>query len=320
MSQGFVILTSTSKPWYQSGNISQFALEAAPVGKGGNEKKTPAKNRASARGAPTIEYPIFKQAAELTADPFWQSVFNNMALGTFPRSSKYVNNMLTYKIKSKTYNVTVDQENPASALEDVSFFLRTKAKMLSPTDKLILSSQAKEQLARATEIEIDSWAKIRTVEHRKQLISRYVRDVAADLRLNEADIKRLEAYIVMGCTAGHFGPHNITVEGGVISNIKGYKWTECGPKPETGYAFKMKKPAKSRRTTKVKEEVTDTSTSQGDDEQEQCGVKNKTSLYKSWLKLLTKLDKSSSKRNGIKTLARTAQPSVEPDTEMVHTE
>jgi hypothetical protein len=69
------------------------------------------KVRASAKSKRVVEFPIFDKMMECEVDSFWKSLFDEAATAKFPRNFKYQNGVINYKIRSKTVEQEIREEN-----------------------------------------------------------------------------------------------------------------------------------------------------------------------------------------------------------------
>lgn len=330
MATAFVIL-SGKKPWFMASDGGGLAADPSPVGKGKGEKKAPSKTRASARGVPIVQYAIFEKASHLTDDPFWTQILKEMAYGKFPRGFRYINNVLTYKIRSKTLECIISQSNAQEALVSVITFMQQNAHILSIRDNEMRKREMKENNVEMEGLDIDSWSQIRTAPHRSILIGQYVRQLSRIMSLTSKDSKRLECTIRLGICGGHFNSKTIHVEHGRIKMIDGLVRTNDNHFDiDPAYRVKHKKSAKTRKTASNTESVSGaTNTGVGsrladmtghscsDDNtlettyNETTGIRcTNISFYKSWVKFLNLLHKRMSKHPHI--VIQPESPAIAP--------
>lgn len=300
MLKGFCIIQGGT-PWYQSGDMSDLPINPAPVGKGKSEKKAPTKNRASAKGPTEVLYPIFNSAAELTVDSFWKAILQEMAVGKMPRGFRYVNGVLTYKLRTKTTEKAIDQVSPQQAMTDAITFIQNQAGILSQADKEMKELAMKEQLAAMAEIEINSWSQIRSAPQRNMLIRQYVRQVSRIMQLGPGPSGKLEGLIRLGILVGYFNSSTIHVHKGFIQSVDGLAQKPDGTFViDPNFTFKLKKPTKTKRSQREQSDdltsTADTSSSANvEGELELDSATSNVSFLKQWMKFLNSLQKRSAR-------------------------
>lgn len=300
MSKGFVILSGGS-PWFQSGNVQDLSLDPAPVGKGKSEKKAPIRNRASAKGTAVVVYPIFEKAAALNSDPFWTAILKDMALDKFPRGFRYVNETLTYKVRTKTYKRSINESDPHQAMIDVIEFMQGQAGILSEADTELKEQALKERLAQMSETEINSWTQIRSRPQQSTLIRRYVQQLGQVMKLTSVQIAKLERVIRLGILIGYFNASTIHVEKGFIHSIDGLVQSPTGDfMIDPNFTFKIKKPTRAKTKAREDDLTTDPTTMGTSDMEVTIDPKtSNTSFMKKWVKFLNSMEKRSAKRASI---------------------
>lgn len=211
MSTGFVIL-SAGQPWFQSGNVKSLGT---PVPK---ERKSVAKNRATAKGKAVPIYPVFIESSKLITDKFWVTIFENLAMGKLPRGFRFLNGILSFKVRSKTTEKLINLSNPVQAKDEVLDFMRSMG-MLSKLDNEEKKKVLDEDIARMAEVKISSWSHVRTKYQRNALIDQYCRRVIHELKLEDSKIRELESIIRIGILAGIFNSRTIHVDDNQITSI-----------------------------------------------------------------------------------------------------
>ena len=236
---GFVIF-SGRQTWYSSStdNLPQSKTKTkAP--RAGN------KNRASAKTVPPAIYPIFESCAALTTDPYWKCMMQEAAIGTFPRSFRYQNGSLTYRMKSKTRECPIPTDDPEQALATVRQFMMTVAGISSPTDIEIHKIEIDKRLTDYMAQEYNSWSEIQTTQHRTILIGLFVERIGNEFNLDLHQREALDNSIKLGILAGHLNSDNIHVRGNSIASIDGLIRDS-----ETGQ-FRIEPPTRKIRPTRV---------------------------------------------------------------------
>lgn len=208
---GFVIFSGT-KLWYSS--------KEAPVK---SQKNNLGKVRASAKAKRVVEFEEFDKLMSIETDPYWRSLFDEAAVGKFPRNFKFQNGVLNYKIRSKTTEQAIPKDPEEALLVVKNFFLDT-AGILSPDD---LKRKKIEEEKRNSEMimnEVISWNQIRSEKQRMIMLSLYVEKLGKQYGLSVEERKGLVQNIRIGVLAGYFNAENIEIVGNCIENIYGLEY------------------------------------------------------------------------------------------------
>jgi hypothetical protein len=210
---GFVIFSGT-KLWYSS--------KEAPVK---SQKNTLGKVRASAKAKRVVEFEEFDKLMSIETDPYWKSLFDEAAIGKFPRNFKFQNGVLNYKIRSKT----IEQSIPKDAEEALpivkKFFLET-AGILSPDDLKRKKLEEEKRISEMIMNEVISWNQIRSEKQRMIMISLYVENLGKQYGLSVEERKGLVQNIRIGVLAGYLNAENIEIVGNCIENIYGLEYNK----------------------------------------------------------------------------------------------
>jgi hypothetical protein len=161
----------------------------------------------------------------IETDPYWRSLFDEAAVGKFPRNFKFQNGVLNYKIRSKTTEQAIPKDPEEALLVVKNFFLDT-AGILSPDD---LKRKKIEEEKRNSEMimnEVISWNQIRSEKQRMIMLSLYVEKLGKQYGLSVEERKGLVQNIRIGVLAGYFNAENIEIVGNCIENIYGLEYND----------------------------------------------------------------------------------------------
>jgi hypothetical protein len=205
---GFVIFSGT-KLWYSS--------KEAPVK---SQKNSIGKVRASAKSKRIVEFEEFDKLMSIEIDPYWKSLFDEAAVGKFPRNFKFQNGVLNYKIRSKTIEQSIPKDPEEALLVVKKFFLET-AGILSPDDLKRKKLEEEKRISEMIMNEVLSWNQIRSEKQRMIMISLYVENLGKQHGLTVEERKGLVQNIRIGVLAGYLNSENIEIVGNCIENIYG---------------------------------------------------------------------------------------------------
>jgi hypothetical protein len=210
---GFVIFSGT-KLWYSS--------KEAPVK---SQKNGLGKVRASAKSKRIVEFEEFDKLMSIETDTYWRSLFDEAAVGKFPRNFKFQNGVLNYKIRSKTIEKPIPKDLKEALLVVKKFFLET-AGILSPDDLKRKKLEEEKRISEMIINEIISWNQIRSEKQRMIMISLYVENIGKQYGLNIEERKGLVQNIRIGVLSGYLNAENIEIVGNCIENIYGLEYNK----------------------------------------------------------------------------------------------
>ncbi len=210
---GFVIFSGT-KLWYSSKETNVKVQKPSNTGK----------VRASAKAKRVVEFPIFDQMMEVEEDPYWKSLFDEAATGKFPRNFKFQNNVMNYKMRSKTFEQAVNPENIKESIELLKKFFLDTACIQSPEDLRRKKLEEDKKISEMIQNEVIFWNQIRSEKQRMIMISLYGEILGNKYGLNVDERKGLVQNIRIGMLAGYFNSDNIHISGNRITEITGLKY------------------------------------------------------------------------------------------------
>jgi hypothetical protein len=170
-----------------------------------------------------ILYPIFYHCVKLINDEFWINILLNCSTGKFKKGFSYRENYLIYKNKEKIF---IDQANPLNALNQLQYFLKTKAGIMSEIDRLNENTMAQQILEKDNEDKIEQWSDIKNNNFRNILIERYIFKVKNYYNLNDNELLRLKNLIYVSLILGDVGNENIQIQSNNIISISNLNFNE----------------------------------------------------------------------------------------------
>ncbi len=216
----FVVWDTSGNQWYKSeesnDKIKKSTKKSVPV-------------RASAKNDNKCVHYIFEQMSEVTDDPFWKNIFMDIAKNTPKRGFTYFPNTYTdscnigklvYKSKGKEYLCNVNSD-PKVSIINVKNFMTEKANIMSEIDKEERNKELANQLSESSQIEINSWNRVKNYIGKKMLINSYVEKITGIYNLNSEAKHKLLSTIKEGIASGIFDNDRIIVSKDEIVEIKG---------------------------------------------------------------------------------------------------
>lgn len=229
-------------------------------------------------------------------------MFKELAYNKAPRGFRYTNGLLTYKVRSRTFDKTITQNDPRAALIEATEFMQTHGSILSSTDGELKRRDMKERLAIMSENEVSSWSQIRTSAHRTILINNFVTRVSRAKSLPPDKTRQLEHLLRLGILAGYFNSTTIHVQKGLITAFEGLVETSHGAfEIVPAIIPKIKKASKSKKLAAYDDETSShtadgSSGLTGHADEDVDMASPGVSFVKLWVKFLSNMEKRTSKR------------------------
>jgi hypothetical protein len=271
---GSFFILSGNKLWYSSKKNNEQNLPKTKAVKNTTKVRNAAKNKR------VIEYQIFEDIMKNQSDPYWISFFDECAVGKLPRGFKFINNVLYYRIKSKTLETLIPEE-PLEAEILIKKFIFEHAGIISPKD-LNERREAEEFKANNNNTENTLWSSIKNEREQSILISSFVERVSECFNLSKENSQNLTQVIKLSIYSGFLGNENIILENGAISEIIGLEYNDYDKK----FLINEELRKNIRNIKKVIVEDNDNKTVQDDNDQ----LNNRKCLIKHWNKYITELN------------------------------
>ena len=278
---GFVIF-SGNKLWYSSKKATDATVTPkTKTVRGLNKTRNAAKNKR------VVEYQIFDDIMKLQTDQYWISFFDECAIGKLPRGFKYMNNILYYRVKSKTLEILVP-EDIIDAEKVIKGFIYEHAGIISPIDlKLKRDTEDAKMYNNISNNENIQWHNIRNEKDQSLILSLFVEAVSDYYNLNFEESKSLYQIIKLGIISGYLTTENIIMENGNITEIVGLEYLENERKFSINENLrKSVKPSKKIYTAEENTKNSD----------EDYNIQNKSILIKYWNKYLNELNNKRCKK------------------------
>lgn len=198
----YAVNSTKSRPWLET-----------PI------NQSQSKTRRS-KSLPLIINPIFDECAQLTTDPYWMSIFNQAAIGKFPRGFMYRDGYLTYKKGNRVQRLEMPQAPIEAYSACLSFFNKT-AGMMSTSDMAKNQQEYDLRISTTKSIFDCTWSDIKNSEIRKLLFSDFNEELSKRFRLTTEEKLQLSTTIHLGFYLGYFQDRQVDFREGKIHSIKG---------------------------------------------------------------------------------------------------
>jgi hypothetical protein len=276
--EGSFVIFSKNKLWYSSKKSSDDTVELnkAKVVRGVNKIRNAAKNKR------VVEFQIFDDIMKLQTDPYWISFFDECAIGKLPRGFKFMNNIIYYRVKTKTMELMVS-ENIEEAEIMIKKFIYEHAGIISPIDLKIKRESEETRMYNISAIDNIQWSSIRNEKDQSVILSFFIEAVKDYYNLNFEECKSLYQLIKLGLISGYLTSENIVMENGSITEIIGLEYIE----KEKRFIINEDLQRNVKPYKKVSND--DTLTSKTSEEND-ITSQSKTCLVKYWGKYLNELN------------------------------
>lgn len=158
----------------------------------------------------------FASCVEFPSDSFWKNIFQNAAMGKFPRGFTYRNGIISYKRNGKIYRTLEVSPDPIETFNSVVKFLQECGNMYSTRDV------AETYRASNTEIVFD-WANLKK-QMKYVCIANFVEDYNNVNNLPRALSDELTFVLKMGLQNNAFTNDDIVFDSRRIVKIKNLKY------------------------------------------------------------------------------------------------
>lgn len=287
--EGGLVIFCGDRTWYNSRETPMKNQKVSAVGK----------VRASAKSKRVVESILFEKMMEAEEDPYWKSLFDEAATGKFPRNFKFQNGILNYKIRSKTDEQPLPEDNIEECISLVKKFFLDKAGLLSPEDRRRKKIEEEKRISEMIMNEVVSWSQIRSEKQRMIMLSLYVETIGVKHGLNVEERRGLVQNIRIGILAGYFGADNIKILGNRITNIEGLEFNESTGEFEINKEIcKITRSYKSKTEDYTEDMTLESMESSGGYEEDSLdrelnSLQSSKSSKKKWNKFLSEISKKS---------------------------
>ena len=165
-----------------------------------------------------IIYPIFYKCTKLINDEFWINILISCSMGKFKKGFAYKDGYLIYRSKDKIH---IDQENPMNALNQLQYFFKAKAGIMSESDRISENMQIQQKMEDAQENTDMQWSDIKNNTFKNLLLDSYIRKVANFYELNTEELFKFKNLISISSILGDINTDNIHISNNNITHIEG---------------------------------------------------------------------------------------------------
>jgi hypothetical protein len=216
-----------------------------------------------------IVHPLFLECTKLVTDEFWINVLENCAKGKFKKGFSYKLGYLYFKSKEKIY---IDSD-PCKALNQIQYFMKTKAGIMSESDRLINNQMLQDKISKNS-----TMSESKNNKNRNMLFNNYISKVANYYNLNNAELLQLRSLIFYALILEQLNDTNVIYENRSIVKIEGLNFdseTRFFTLNNNVLIKKSTTASKSKKTTKTAKSLKNDDT-----------IINKFSVNKSFTELL----------------------------------
>ena len=212
---------SNLTPNFTSNKVGQYAVTAskakpwltAPI------VHTQSKTR-KAKSSAIIVNPIFEECANLTSDSYWILIFNQAAIGKYPKGFTYKEGVITHKRGTKIQRLEIPT-SVVDVLPACITFLGKTAGLISPKDAERNREEYDHRISNVKSIYDCTWVDIKNQELKKLLFIDYTNYLSKIHNLTDEEKRQLATMIHIGTHLGFLNDKNIDFADGKINDIDG---------------------------------------------------------------------------------------------------
>lgn len=143
-----------------------------------------------------IIYPIFLECCQYCDDPFWESIFEDLAYGKTPQGTYISKNFLSCSYKNKEFSYKIERNNPENIYNDLYTFFTDKLGILSlkEKNKKKIEFNEVEKLIKKSRNE---WSSIRRKNIKDVMYEKYAIDMKEKHNLTSNQAKYLLSLILV---------------------------------------------------------------------------------------------------------------------------
>ncbi len=168
-----------------------------------------------------IVFPQFLEASVHAIDPFWKSVFENLAYEKCPYGIYFSKGFLCCSFKGKEFVYKIEHKDPAVLYSEVHELLHSKASINSSNDHYKLIKCFEEIEKELKDIKNSNWTSIKKKSIKDNIIENFIIDMKNTYNLSLSVCKELNSKIQLGLIFKTITHKDIVYEDGKIKSISG---------------------------------------------------------------------------------------------------
>lgn len=167
------------------------------------------------RGKKIVQYPIFLECVNYIDDEYWIDLYNDFAVGKFPKGIYISNNTLYIGSKWKNGGYNLLDKDPEIIANEVHDFIIQNTAIYSAQDINKRNQGRKEE---KKQIEVERFNQIKKKNEKEMLIVNYVLKMKNKLKLSWSETKDLFNIIKIGFITRQITSNdvNIKVKNGIV--------------------------------------------------------------------------------------------------------
>ena len=174
-----------------------------------------------------IIFSQFLEASVYATDPFWKTVFENLAYERCPYGIYFSKGFLCCSFKSKEFVYKIEQQkDPQVLYTEVHELLHSKATINSTNDHYKLIKCFEEIEKDLKDIKNSNWTSIKKKSIKDNIIENFIIEMKNKYSLSLSTCKELNSVIQLGLIFKSITPKDILYEDGKITNIAGLEFKQ----------------------------------------------------------------------------------------------
>lgn len=172
-----------------------------------------------------VLHPILEECSQLTLDPYWRQVFEECALGKFPRGCGIdsAGKVLYFKPKGGTNRNYLSyrlKDDPEQVFLDLKKIFHTELNLKSKQDRQDLRDELDDLCKDIQETYAETWPKIKRKKIKDPIVRRYILDLKEAYELDDKETAEVAQIIKMGFLFNWIPNENVIYQDRRILDIK----------------------------------------------------------------------------------------------------
>ena len=167
-------------------------------------------------------YPIFIECCQYTTDPYWVSIFGDLAYGRTPYGVYISKGFLCCNYKTKGFSYKIEKKDPDVMFKEVYGLLTTKMGLHSFAEK----EDQKVLFYGSINVDKQNWGNIRKKHTKEILIEKFILEMKNKHNINLNDARKLFSLVCIALLFKTILTTDVVYNAGRISSIDGIKFTE----------------------------------------------------------------------------------------------
>lgn len=167
-------------------------------------------------------YHYLLECCKHTSDPYWKSIFEDLAYGITPYSTYLHNDVLICNSKDKEFAYKICSKSSEILFNDLKTIFTVKLGIMSPSEILY----NRNNLIQKQEADYDNWSSIKKKNIKETIIENFAIDMKNKFSLTQQQTKYLIDIIVLMLILKIINNDDIIIQNSCISEIRGIQFSQ----------------------------------------------------------------------------------------------